>query len=133
MGEIACQEKDFPEYQKEFPIIEESLLDVLDKKMEELDAILPKQKGWIIPGTDFVESTIHMASSLAREAELKILKLHEDGEKVRPLIWKIFNRVSDVLFQCARAEDLHYKRIKVGKESPFGSKKPVTEPKTEKQ
>lgn len=79
---------------------EESVLH-LEARIEELNKGLPPLKDFILPGGDEFSARLHIARSVCRRVERKIVKLmeNEDGRN----IWiKYLNRLSDYFFVLAR-------------------------------
>jgi cob(I)alamin adenosyltransferase len=72
----------------------EILIDSMTKKMPEL-------KNFILPGGGKAGSIIHVARTLARRAERRVVRLMED-EEVDQDILIYLNRLSDLFFTMAR-------------------------------
>ena len=91
-GEIAM-----PEYQ----VITETHITHLETLIDELIAQLPPLKDFIMPKGDKAVCYAHLARSICRRAERRVVSLH----KIRPLntnTLKFLNRLSDFLFVSAR-------------------------------
>ncbi len=79
---------------------EESIIR-LETSIEEMNKKLPPLKDFILPGGDEFSARLHIARSVCRRAERKIVELvgKENGRD----IWiKYLNRLSDYLFVLAR-------------------------------
>lgn len=79
---------------------EESIIR-LETSIEEMNKKLPPLKEFILPGGDEFSARLHIARSICRRAERKIVELvgKENGRD----IWiKYLNRLSDYLFVLAR-------------------------------
>ncbi len=73
--------------------------------IDELTAPLPRLKQFILPGGTAGAATIHLARSVCRRAERLIVRLgREEGDLNRHLLIYV-NRLSDLLFTMARAEN----------------------------
>lgn len=72
----------------------ERLIDKIDEKLEPL-------RSFILPGGTLVASFLHLARSVCRRAERKIVYLSRK-EKINPEIIPFVNRLSDLLFVLAR-------------------------------
>lgn len=82
--------------------IEISDIENLEKIIDEYSKnLLPLYK-FIIPGENIESAALHVARTVVRRSERKIVALKE-SEEVAPEILKYINRVSDVLFVLARA------------------------------
>lgn len=81
--------------------IEVSDIENLEKIMDEYSKnLLPLYK-FIIPGENIESAALHVARTVVRRSERKIVALKERDE-VAPEILKYVNRVSDILFVLAR-------------------------------
>lgn len=81
--------------------IEVSDVENLEKIMDEYSKnLLPLYK-FIIPGENIESAALHVARTVVRRSERKIVALKERDE-VAPEILKYVNRVSDILFVLAR-------------------------------
>jgi cob(I)alamin adenosyltransferase len=103
MGEIACEDNALQKYAEKFDVIDKTVLTFIEEKINLFENSLPKIKGWEIPGSNPIEAHLHFASSIGREAEIELVKLSKLFH-VRPLILKVMNRVSDLLFLTALSE-----------------------------
>ncbi len=70
------------------------LEDIIDKYMDEF-------KGFIIPGTNKASAHLHVARTICRRAERRIISSTEVVE-VDPIIIKYVNRLSDVIYSLGR-------------------------------
>lgn len=84
--------------------ISENDIAILEKKIDYYDEKLPELKNFILPGGVKSSSFLHLARSVCRRCERKIVKfaIREDAEKI---YIKYFNRLSDFLFVLARYEN----------------------------
>lgn len=69
--------------------------------IEEMDEKLPELNNFILPGGGETGSLLHLARSVCRRVERRMVKLAKK-EKVNPQIIVYFNRLSDLLFVMAR-------------------------------
>ena len=72
----------------------ESIIDEYINKTENVDS-------FIVPGTSKVSAHLHVARTICRRAERRIISLSKN-EDINPLIIKYVNRLSDVLYAIAR-------------------------------
>lgn len=82
----------------------------LEKKIDNLEKLLPPIRNFIIPGGSETASLLHLSRSIARRAERQVVKL-SNKENISPSILKFLNRLSDTLFILAR-EANHKEKIK---------------------
>lgn len=92
---IACDKE---QLRKSLPPIDQDFLSEMESCIDKMEASLPPLKNFILPGGSTVASHIHLARTITRRAERKII----DTEDSPPLILKILNRLSDYFFVLAR-------------------------------
>ncbi len=73
----------------------------LEKAIDKMEEDLPELTHFILPGGDLAAAQCHVARTVCRRAERRILEFSE-LEKVQPEIKKYINRLSDFLFVLAR-------------------------------
>lgn len=83
------------------PALQENDVEGLEKEIDEMDAILPPLRFFILPGGHPSVSICHVARTVCRRAERLTIALH-DQEKIDPLVIKYLNRLSDYLFMLSR-------------------------------
>lgn len=99
IGSILATE---PENTKvKIPSLAESDIELLENKMDEMDAILPPMRFFVLPGGHTSVSFGHVARTVCRRAERLVIALSQT-EKVDPLVIKYMNRLSDYLFMLCR-------------------------------
>ncbi|MEM1212229.1 MAG: cob(I)yrinic acid a,c-diamide adenosyltransferase [Planctomycetota bacterium] len=74
----------------------------LEAQIDELDAALPPLRAFILPGGTELAARLHVARTVARRAERRVVSLMQ-AEEVGEPIAKYLNRISDLLFVLARA------------------------------
>jgi cob(I)alamin adenosyltransferase len=92
---------------------EEESISRLEKAIDDMELELPALKSFIIPGGHQVVSYCHIARSVCRRAERKVVLLNEK-EFVHKLIISFLNRLSDFLFVLSRiiSLELDIKEVK---------------------
>lgn len=99
IGSILATE---PENTKvKIPSLAENDIELLENKMDEMDAILPPMRFFVLPGGHTSVSFGHVARTVCRRAERLVIALSQ-SEKVDPLVIKYMNRLSDYLFMLCR-------------------------------
>jgi cob(I)alamin adenosyltransferase len=77
---------------------------LLEAEIDHYDAGLPPLTAFILPGGTTGAATLHLARTVCRRAERRVLRLgDEPQEKISPHIVVYLNRLSDWLFVLARA------------------------------
>jgi cob(I)alamin adenosyltransferase len=97
-----------PERDKPLPFaalrIQESQVDRLEAEVDAVNAKLSPLTSFILPAGSPAAAHLHLARTIARRAERAVARLMEDtAERVSPATLKYLNRLSDLLFVCARA------------------------------
>ena len=93
--------------------ISEKHIAFLENAIDEMEEELPELTHFILPGGDLASAQCHVARTVCRRAERRILEFAEN-EKVQSEILKYINRLSDFLFVLARKLNLHYKKNEIG-------------------
>ncbi|WP_339814356.1 cob(I)yrinic acid a,c-diamide adenosyltransferase [uncultured Imperialibacter sp.] len=83
------------------PQVDETLTSRLEAAMDEMDALLPPMKNFILPGGHPSVSHGHIARCVCRRAERLVIGLQEQ-EAVEESIVQFLNRLSDYLFVLCR-------------------------------
>lgn len=73
----------------------------LERWIDEYNAMAPPIEGFILPGGADAAARTHLARTICRSAERTLVKLGE-VEEIRPDNLIYLNRLSDLLFVCAR-------------------------------
>ena len=84
--------------------VEQSMVDRLEQDCDRFNAELPELRSFVLPGGTEAAARLHVARTLCRRAERDVLRAaakHELG----PLVAVYLNRLSDLLFVLARAEN----------------------------
>lgn len=75
----------------------ESLEKIIDSYIEKID----KMDAFIVPGTSLISANLHIARTICRKAERRIISLSKI-ENVNPILIKYINRLSDLIYAIAR-------------------------------
>jgi cob(I)alamin adenosyltransferase len=85
----------------DYPPLKQSLIDNLEKKLDEINAKIPSLTEFILPGGHPISAQCHLARAICRRAERQLVQLSlSDDTFGQPL--KYLNRLSDYLFVAAR-------------------------------
>ena len=92
--------------------IKEEDIKLLEDYIDEYNQKLPPLTHFILPGDDEVAAYFHVARTVVRRAERRIVSLAAQ-EDLNPLIQKYVNRLSDLMFVLARySEEVENKKWK---------------------
>lgn len=82
-------------------LIQDADVERLEAAVESLNADLPPLKEFVLPGGNEPAARAHLARTVARRVERALWRLHE-AEPLNELSLRYTNRLSDLLFVCAR-------------------------------
>lgn len=77
-------------------------IEELERAIDDYDAELPKINQFILPGGSVVSAQAHVARTVCRRAERRVLALRDQGVEIAPAAIEYLNRLSDLLFVMAR-------------------------------
>lgn len=87
--------------QKKTPRVEKNMILHLENTIDKFETRLNPITYFILPGGSTESSSIHISRSVARRAEIAAITLSRN-EIINPNIIVYLNRLSDLLFVCAR-------------------------------
>ena len=101
--DIGAQLATDPEKRTQYnlPLPSEDKITTMEKHMDEMNERLPELKSFVIPGGNEAAGHCHVARTICRRAERRIVTLMDDGEVIVRMI-KYINRLSDYLFVLSR-------------------------------
>jgi len=76
----------------------------LEQAIDERDATMPPLRAFLLPGGTPLAAFLHVARTVCRRAERAVVALGA-AEAVAPDVVAYLNRLSDLLFVCARLEN----------------------------
>ncbi|SCI25128.1 cob(I)yrinic acid a,c-diamide adenosyltransferase [Romboutsia sp. 1001713B170207_170306_H8] len=84
--------------------ISEKDVSFLEDIVDECTKVVGKQTSFVVPGKNPASASLHVARTIIRRAERKIISL-KDEEPVRDALLKYVNRLSDAIYALARVEE----------------------------
>jgi len=92
---------------KKMPELYEKDIELLERKIDQMNESLPALTHFVLPGGHILASHTHIARTICRRAERMSLKIQSE-ETPNTMVLKYLNRLSDFLFVLARkfANDL---------------------------
>jgi len=84
-----------------------SRVDELERAIDTMDAELPALQQFVLPGGSQAAAQLHVARTVCRRAERRVIALGESSEAMRTSIMYL-NRLSDYLFVAARLANLRH-------------------------
>lgn len=91
----------------QIPDLFESDVELLEQRIDAMEAVLPAMKSFVLPGGHPTVSQVHIARCVCRRAERCIVHLQAEAEQPLSLVVKYVNRLSDYLFVLARFTAQH--------------------------
>jgi cob(I)alamin adenosyltransferase len=85
------------------PEIDDAMIARLDALVETLEAEPHAIRDWTVPGATRSSSFFEVARTICRRAERSAVRMRVAGEELQPNTLAYLNRLSDVLWLCARA------------------------------
>nr|WP_067298635.1 cob(I)yrinic acid a,c-diamide adenosyltransferase [Marinobacterium profundum] len=82
-------------------VLDDAAISALEQQLDSLNAELPALREFILPGGNRVSALCQQSRSLCRRAERRLVELAQ-LESVNPHALGYINRLSDLLFVCAR-------------------------------
>jgi len=82
--------------------LQESSIEVLEKRIDALSEEAPPLKRFILPGGTPAAATLHIARTVTRRAERRVVTLMNEVEDVPTIVQKYLNRLSDYFFAASR-------------------------------
>ncbi|MCW9030528.1 MAG: cob(I)yrinic acid a,c-diamide adenosyltransferase [Gammaproteobacteria bacterium] len=86
--------------------LNDNYITYLENTLDELNANLPMLKEFILPSGGQATSACHLARTVCRRAERRVVTLAK-GEQISPFTIRYLNRLSDLLFVIARVLARH--------------------------
>ena len=81
--------------------VDDEAIRLLEQRIDEIDALLPPIKQFILPGGSPAAAALHVARTTCRRAERLVLRA-SDQEEISSSVLIYLNRLSDLLFVMAR-------------------------------
>jgi cob(I)alamin adenosyltransferase len=94
-----------PGGRKPVPVITEDMVGMLDALVERLEAQPGIIRDWTIPGGHRTSAHFEVARTVCRRAERNVVRLIAADEELQKNVLRFLNRLSDVLWLCARVLD----------------------------
>jgi cob(I)alamin adenosyltransferase len=89
-----------------FTLVPDSYVEGLEKQLDAFNEDLPPLKDFILPGGSEAAARCHLARTIARRAERRVISFSKN-EDVNPASIRYLNRLSDLLFVIARVLARH--------------------------
>lgn len=104
-AELATDPAEYETLVKHFMIVTADFTARLEAEIAELEKRVPLPDAFVIPGGTQPAAALDVARTVVRRAERRIVSLPLRGHPVKPELLRYVNRLSDLLFMLARAEE----------------------------
>jgi len=104
-AEMATASDEYDKLAARDVVITDDLVDRLERLIDELEALTPMPKEFIIPGASPSSAALDLARSIVRRAERRATELRDKGLLVNERVLHYLNRLADLLFALARYEE----------------------------
>lgn len=84
--------------------VTEEDIHILEKLVDDCTKVNGKQSAFVVPGVNPPSAALHVARTVVRRGERKIITLGEQDD-VRPVLIRYVNRLSDAIYALARLEE----------------------------
>jgi cob(I)alamin adenosyltransferase len=106
MGELAVASEDLHRYEADgYARLQDADLYLLDREIEKMEKAAPKARGWSTPGGSTAGAALDLARTVCRRAEREVWKLEKAQGRIRSLVPRYLNRLSDLLWLLERATE----------------------------
>ncbi len=97
-----------PDGRKPIPEIGDAMVERLDAIVARIEAVPGLTRDWTIPGAHRSSAPFEVARTICRRAERNLVRAISSGEVVQKNVLRYLNRLSDVLWLCARLLDARH-------------------------
>jgi cob(I)alamin adenosyltransferase len=104
-AELATDPAEYETLVKHFMIVTADFPGRLEGEIADLEKRVPLPEAFVIPGGTQAAAALDVARTIVRRAERRIVSLQLHGYPVQPELLRYMNRLSDLLFMLARAEE----------------------------
>ena len=104
-AELATDAAEYDKLQQHFLVVMPDATGRLEAEIDDLERRVPLPDAFVIPGGTLAAAALDVARAVLRRAERRIVGLQQTGQLHNPEVVRYANRLSDLLFMLARAEE----------------------------
>lgn len=104
-AELATDVSEYQTLQKHFAVVTPALTNGLEAETHDLEAKVPLPDAFVIPGGTAAAAALDVARAVIRRAERRVVALQQSDTLRNPEVLRYLNRLSDLVFMLARAEE----------------------------
>jgi cob(I)alamin adenosyltransferase len=104
-AELATDAGEYGKLQEHFMVVTPEFTGRLEAEIADLERRVTLPDAFVIPGGTHGSAALDVARAVARRAERRIVGLQQGGQLHNSEVLRYVNRLSDLLFMLARAEE----------------------------
>ncbi len=104
-AELATDADQYETLRKHFALVTEDFTRRLESEVTDLEANVPLPDAFVIPGGTQAAAALDLARAVIRRAERRVVALQLGVSLPNPEVLRYLNRLSDLVFMLARAEE----------------------------
>lgn len=104
-GELATPPEAHAKLAEKYPVITDKDVQRLEDLINDLESVVKMPKEFVIPGATTASAAIHLARTLVRSAERRVVSLEQNGQVPNQEILRYLNRLADLLFTLSLYEE----------------------------
>jgi cob(I)alamin adenosyltransferase len=104
-AELATDTAEYGKLEQHFMVVTTDFTGRIEREIIDLERRVPLPDAFVIPGGTAAAAALDVARAVLRRAERRIVALQQSGQLRNPEVLRYTNRLSDLLFMLARAEE----------------------------
>ncbi len=104
-AELATDAAEYDKLEDHFMVVTTDFTGRVENEIVELERRVPLPDAFVIPGGTPAAAALDVARAVLRRAERRIVGLQQQGQLSNPEVLRYVNRLSDLLFMLARADE----------------------------
>ena len=104
-AELATDAAEYDKLEQHFMVVMPDFTSRVENEITDLEGRIALPDAFVIPGGTPAAAALDVARAVLRRAERRIVRLQEGGQLRNPEVLRYANRLSDLLFMLARAEE----------------------------
>ena len=104
-AELATDPDEYPKLQEHFMVVTPEFTGRIEAEIMDLEKRVALPDAFVIPGGTSSSAALDVARAVLRRAERRIVGLQQNGQLHNTEVLRYVNRLSDLLFMLARAEE----------------------------
>jgi cob(I)alamin adenosyltransferase len=105
-GELATPPEAHERLAEKYPVITDKDVQRLEDFVNDLEPAVKMPKEFVIAGDSPASAAIHLARTIIRRAERRVVSLQQDGQVPNQEVPKYLNRLADLLFTLSLYEEM---------------------------